>query len=55
MYILFLNRYIISNNSPPLPPPRKGSDALPPPQQLRARIHYTPEPQRRVYRNEIDQ
>lgn len=52
----FMNifRYIISSNSPPLPPSYKGSDAGSP-QQLRARIHYTPEPQRRIYRNEIDQ
>ncbi|XP_055299890.1 dual specificity mitogen-activated protein kinase kinase hemipterous-like isoform X2 [Sitodiplosis mosellana] len=52
---LLPRRYIIST-SPPLPPPRKGSDSIPgSPQQLRARIHYTPEPQRRIYRTGIDQ
>lgn len=54
MFVFFI-RYIIST-SPPLPPPRKGSDSIPgSPQQLRARIHYTPEPQRRIYRTGIDQ
>ncbi|XP_031633797.1 dual specificity mitogen-activated protein kinase kinase hemipterous-like isoform X2 [Contarinia nasturtii] len=52
---LLPRRYIVST-SPPLPPPRKGSDSIPgSPQQLRARIHYTPEPQRRIYRTGIDQ
>lgn len=41
--------------SPPLPPPRRGSESVPgSPQHFRTRIHYTPEPQRRIYRT-IDQ
>lgn len=43
------------NASPPLPPPRRGSESVPgSPQHFRTRIHYTPEPQRRIYRT-IDQ
>ncbi|XP_046801864.1 dual specificity mitogen-activated protein kinase kinase hemipterous [Lucilia cuprina] len=49
-----LNRRFV-NASPPLPPPRRGSESVPgSPQHFRTRIHYTPEPQRRVYRT-IDQ
>lgn len=45
---LLQRRYISS--SPPLPP-RRGSESLPgSPQQIRARINYTPEPHRRIYR-----
>lgn len=50
----FNSRYIVST-SPPLPPPRKCDSIPGSPQQLRARIHYTPEPQRRIYRNGVDQ
>lgn len=50
---LMQRRYI--TGSPPLPPPRRGSESVPgSPQHLRTRIHYTPEPQRRIYRT-IDQ
>ncbi|XP_043071929.1 dual specificity mitogen-activated protein kinase kinase hemipterous [Drosophila grimshawi] len=46
-------RYVSA--SPPLPPPRRGSESVPgSPQHFRTRIHYTPEPQRRIYRT-IDQ
>uniref|UniRef100_A0A1B0CBF3 Uncharacterized protein n=1 Tax=Lutzomyia longipalpis TaxID=7200 RepID=A0A1B0CBF3_LUTLO len=46
-------RYLSS--SPPVPPPRRGSESVPgSPQHFRTRIHYTPEPQRRFYRH-IDQ
>ncbi|XP_014093137.2 dual specificity mitogen-activated protein kinase kinase hemipterous [Bactrocera oleae] len=49
-----LNRRYV-NASPPLPPPRRGSESVPgSPQHFRTRIHYTPEPQRRIYRT-IDQ
>ncbi|XP_017475096.1 PREDICTED: dual specificity mitogen-activated protein kinase kinase hemipterous-like [Rhagoletis zephyria] len=49
-----LNRRFV-NASPPLPPPRRGSESVPgSPQHFRTRIHYTPEPQRRIYRT-IDQ
>ncbi|XP_055853697.1 dual specificity mitogen-activated protein kinase kinase hemipterous isoform X2 [Episyrphus balteatus] len=49
-----LNRRFI-NASPPLPPPRRGSESVPgSPQHFRTRVHYTPEPQRRIYRT-IDQ
>lgn len=48
-----LSRFV--NASPPLPPPRRGSESVPgSPQHFRTRIHYTPEPQRRIYRT-IDQ
>lgn len=50
----FLSRSYVSA-SPPLPPPRRGSESVPgSPQHFRTRIHYTPEPQRRIYRT-IDQ
>ncbi|XP_037889855.1 dual specificity mitogen-activated protein kinase kinase hemipterous-like isoform X2 [Glossina fuscipes] len=49
-----LNRRYVTI-SPPLPPPRRGSESVPgSPQHFRTRIHYTPEPQRRIYRT-IDQ
>ncbi|XP_055906555.1 dual specificity mitogen-activated protein kinase kinase hemipterous isoform X2 [Eupeodes corollae] len=49
-----LNRRYM-NASPPLPPPRRGSESVPgSPQHFRTRVHYTPEPQRRIYRT-IDQ
>ncbi|XP_075154759.1 dual specificity mitogen-activated protein kinase kinase hemipterous-like [Haematobia irritans] len=49
-----VNRRFV-NASPPLPPPRRGSESVPgSPQHFRTRIHYTPEPQRRIYRT-IDQ
>lgn len=52
---VWLSRFRYISASPPLPPPRKSSESVPnSPQQLRARIHYTPEPQRRIYRT-IDQ
>lgn len=51
--ILPILRFV--NASPPLPPPRRGSESVPgSPQHFRTRIHYTPEPQRRIYRT-IDQ
>lgn len=42
--------------SPPMPPPRRGSESVPgSPHNFRtARIHYTPEPQRHAYRT-VDQ
>uniref|UniRef100_T1GVK0 Uncharacterized protein n=1 Tax=Megaselia scalaris TaxID=36166 RepID=T1GVK0_MEGSC len=48
--------YIIQYlTSSPLPQQRRGSESMPgSPQHFRTRIHYTPEPQRRVYRS-IDQ
>ncbi|EDW48969.1 dual specificity mitogen-activated protein kinase kinase hemipterous isoform X1 [Drosophila sechellia] len=50
---LLHRRYVSA--SPPLPPPRRGSESVPgSPQHFRTRIHYTPEPQRRIYRT-IDQ
>ncbi|XP_030244370.1 dual specificity mitogen-activated protein kinase kinase hemipterous isoform X2 [Drosophila navojoa] len=50
---LLQRRYVSA--SPPLPPPRRGSESVPgSPQHFRTRIHYTPEPQRRIYRT-IDQ
>lgn len=50
----FLNRRLI-NASPPLPLARRGSESVPgSPQHFRTRVHYTPEPQRRIYRT-IDQ
>ncbi|XP_037935397.1 dual specificity mitogen-activated protein kinase kinase hemipterous-like isoform X2 [Teleopsis dalmanni] len=50
---LLNRRYVTA--SPPLPPPRRGSESVPgSPQHFRTRIHYTPEPQRRIYRT-IDQ
>lgn len=51
----YLKTFRFVNASPPLPPPRRGSESVPgSPQHFRTRIHYTPEPQRRVYRT-IDQ
>ncbi|XP_055381362.1 dual specificity mitogen-activated protein kinase kinase hemipterous-like [Condylostylus longicornis] len=50
---LYNKRYVTA--SPPLLLPRRGSESVPgSPQHLRTRIHYTPEPQRRIYRT-IDQ
>lgn len=56
LIIVFLfYTYSYVNASPPLPPPRRGSESVPgSPQHFRTRIHYTPEPQRRIYRT-IDQ
>lgn len=50
-----LGRRLITSSPPPLPPPRRGCDSVPgSPQHFRTRLHYTPEPQRRIYRS-IDQ
>ncbi|KAJ6636226.1 Dual specificity mitogen-activated protein kinase kinase hemipterous [Pseudolycoriella hygida] len=44
----------LTSSSPPLPP-RRSSESVPgSPQHFRTKIHYTPEPQRRMYRS-IDQ
>ncbi|XP_037036933.1 dual specificity mitogen-activated protein kinase kinase hemipterous-like isoform X1 [Bradysia coprophila] len=44
----------LTSPSPPLPP-RRGSESVPgSPQHFRTKIHYTPEPQRRIYRT-VDQ
>lgn len=62
IYLLLLVRDFINSissirltsSSPPLPP-RRGSESVPgSPQHFRTKIHYTPEPQRRIYRT-VDQ
>ncbi|XP_076251349.1 dual specificity mitogen-activated protein kinase kinase 7-like [Rhynchophorus ferrugineus] len=47
-------RYI--QPTPPIPPPRRLSESTSvpgSPQHLRARFHYTPEPQRRIFHNDV--
>lgn len=47
-------RYI--SPTPPMPPPRRLSESTSvpgSPQHVRARFHYTPEPQRRLFQNDL--